>query len=483
MSNVYALEPRTNGRLLLRTSHGPVEISLFSSEAPRAARSLVTHAYSGYYDNLLFHRVIPDVLAQVGDPTRTGDGGRAATEAGVVPRETHGRLKFRRRGLVALVSDDAGRCRSQFFITLGKTEWLDNQHTIVGTVEGDTIFNVLQMAENGEVDGFEVPGGPKLLSIDVVENPFEDIVPVEKVAPTVSPASAGKTGGAKQAIKNKTLLSFGNEDDEDDDSGSDSVNQVEANELTQSNASAAEPTKKRPRTGGGILSRYDLVTTGSDSGKHGRGESGRTRFNSQPASDSGPPCTKISDCANRGKSHETDWAASGEQGGSDQILSAAEQEFARLQADFVASAAGEKRDARGDEAEANGEKIVGNGEEEGGNGVRPTFSLPKKYSSLQRGVVRTRGSRWGIGAGGAERMELLRARVAASAADAKPLVFHAVADSAAEDDYEVFDPLLGKRGRNNVAPPNVRHSRGPGQGSGRARDGYLGRGRGVRRYG
>jgi peptidyl-prolyl cis-trans isomerase SDCCAG10 len=171
MSSVYVLEPRTSGRVVLRTSHGPVSVSLWCAESQLGTRSFLTHATAGYYDNLPFHRVVPGLLVQTGDPTRTGDGGVSAfgenPEKGI-PRETHGRLKFRRRGIVALVSDQKGFCRSQFFITLARADWLDGMHTIIGHVEGDTIFNVLNMANNGEIDGFDVPDTPKLLSIESV---------------------------------------------------------------------------------------------------------------------------------------------------------------------------------------------------------------------------------------------------------------------------------------------------------------------------
>lgn len=172
MSSIYVLEPRTRGRVVLKTSHGPVSVTLWTDEAPKAVRSFIVLALSGYYNGLCFHRVVPGLLVQTGDPTKTGTGGRAALkiagEGRSIAREVHGRLKFRRRGIVALVADEAGQCGSQFFLTLDKADWLDGQHTIFGQVDGDTIFNLLNMANNGDVDGFDVPDAPILHSVEYV---------------------------------------------------------------------------------------------------------------------------------------------------------------------------------------------------------------------------------------------------------------------------------------------------------------------------
>lgn len=172
MSSIYVLEPRTRGRVVLQTSCGPVNVSLWADESPKAVRSFLVHTLSGYYDNICFHRVVPGLLVQTGDPTKSGTGGRAAIKVSAgdetIPREVHGRLKFRRRGMVALVADESGRCGSQFFVTLDKAEWLDGQHTIFGQVEGDTIYNVLNMANAGEIEGFGVSDAPILHSIEYV---------------------------------------------------------------------------------------------------------------------------------------------------------------------------------------------------------------------------------------------------------------------------------------------------------------------------
>lgn len=225
MSSIYVLEPKTRGHVVVNTTHGPIEIHLWSDEAPKSCRNFLQLCMDGFYDELPFHRVIPDVLVQTGDPSRTGTGGQSAfgdCDRGF-PREAHGRLKFRRRGMCALVADDKGYVRSQFFITLAPTSWNDSLHSIFGTVQGDTIYNVLEMAAGGEVDGFDVPGGPRVVSVEIVDNPFDDLLPRASAKPALKNGDAelraARLTTAKKAVRNKTLLSFGGGND-DDDSGS-----------------------------------------------------------------------------------------------------------------------------------------------------------------------------------------------------------------------------------------------------------------------
>lgn len=77
MSNIYITEPPTNGKVLLRTSVGEIEIELWSKESPKAARNFVQLCLEGYYDETVFHRLVPDFIVQGGDPTGTGEGGES----------------------------------------------------------------------------------------------------------------------------------------------------------------------------------------------------------------------------------------------------------------------------------------------------------------------------------------------------------------------------------------------------------------------
>ena len=243
MSGAYALEPTTHGRIELETTHGSIGVNLYSRECPQACRSIIQHALNRYYDNIYWHRIVKDVLIQTGNPDFRNDGkedgGRAASKSGFIPREIHGRLKFRRRGMVALVADESAQCRSQFFITLAPAPWLDGMHTIFGSVDGNTIFNALNIG-NAEAapgnDGEDLELMPKLISVRVVESPFEDIKPTAlEVDGNKSMQSAfvkGKNNeGAKKKSRNSATLSFARGDD--DDSESDEGTQLLTNSPTR----------------------------------------------------------------------------------------------------------------------------------------------------------------------------------------------------------------------------------------------------------
>eukprot|EP00842_Homolaphlyctis_polyrhiza_P006717 jgi/Hompol1/7046/HPOL_000467-RA len=125
----------------------------------------------GYYDDVIFHRIVRDFIVQTGDPTGTGTGGESIYD------EFHSRLRFSHRGLLAMANTGPNTNTSQFFFTLSKTEELTRQNTIFGKVVGDTIFNLLKMGEL-EVDKTEKPlYPPRIIGTNVLSNPFDDIVP------------------------------------------------------------------------------------------------------------------------------------------------------------------------------------------------------------------------------------------------------------------------------------------------------------------
>lgn len=117
-----------------------------------------------------------------GDPCGDGTGGESIF-GGTFKDEFHSRLRFSRRGLVAMANAGKDDNASQFFFTLGETPELHNKHTLFGKITGDTIYNMLKL-EEGIVDHNERPLYPhKILKAEILLNPFEDIVPriVEKV--------------------------------------------------------------------------------------------------------------------------------------------------------------------------------------------------------------------------------------------------------------------------------------------------------------
>lgn len=92
--------------------------------------------------------------------------------------EIHSRLKFNHRGQVAMANESRPNSNhSQFFVTLGACEWLNRKHTIFGKVTGATIFNAIRMG-GAEVDSNDRPVDEiRLLAVEVLWNPFDDIVP------------------------------------------------------------------------------------------------------------------------------------------------------------------------------------------------------------------------------------------------------------------------------------------------------------------
>ena len=71
MSNVYMQEPPTNGKVILHTTHGDIEIELWTKEIPKACRNFIQLCLESYYDNTIFHRIIRNFIVQTGDPTGT----------------------------------------------------------------------------------------------------------------------------------------------------------------------------------------------------------------------------------------------------------------------------------------------------------------------------------------------------------------------------------------------------------------------------
>ena len=72
MSTKYSLEPATSGKVILKTTCGDIEIDLWSKETPKACRNFIQLCLEGFYDNLIFHRIVKDFIVQTGDPTDTG---------------------------------------------------------------------------------------------------------------------------------------------------------------------------------------------------------------------------------------------------------------------------------------------------------------------------------------------------------------------------------------------------------------------------
>ncbi|KAG6840963.1 heme binding [Blastosporella zonata] len=114
--------------IILETSLGEVQLELYWNHAPRTCKNFADLAKKGYYNGVIFHRIIPDFMIQGGDPTGTGRGG-TSIYGQKFEDEIHPELRFTGAGILAMANSG-----SQFFITLGPTPYLDNKHTIFGRV-------------------------------------------------------------------------------------------------------------------------------------------------------------------------------------------------------------------------------------------------------------------------------------------------------------------------------------------------------------
>ena len=124
------LEPTKRYSALIHTNHGDIALDLLAAQAPRTVNHFVFLARDGFYDGVIFHRVIPDFMIQGGDPTGTGRGGPGYQ----FQDEFDPALTFSGPGLLAMANAGPGTNGSQFFITVAATPHLNNRHTIFGVV-------------------------------------------------------------------------------------------------------------------------------------------------------------------------------------------------------------------------------------------------------------------------------------------------------------------------------------------------------------
>ncbi|TEY74736.1 hypothetical protein BOTCAL_0070g00020 [Botryotinia calthae] len=237
MSSLYNLEPQPTASCILHTTSGDISLELWAQQIPLASRNFLQHCLDGYYDNTVFHRLVPGFILQGGDPTGTGsggesiyDGGEFSEENGVWPMEErkgqnagsrgvgfkdefHSRIKYNRRGLLGMANEGKDTNGSQFFLTLGDTPELMGKNTLFGRVEGETIYNLARMGE-AECGEGERPLYPtKITGVEVLVNPFKDMVRRERVAKIAVPEKKAPEKKKKRKA-GKQLLSFGDDGEE-----------------------------------------------------------------------------------------------------------------------------------------------------------------------------------------------------------------------------------------------------------------------------
>jgi cyclophilin family peptidyl-prolyl cis-trans isomerase len=167
----------TNDSILvatIKTNMGNIEVKLFEKLTPKTVENFVGLAKEGYYNGIVFHRVIDKFMVQSGDPTGTGRGGQSiwgkSFEDEIVPS-----LVFDKPGYLAMANAGSNTNGSQFFITVVPTPWLNGHHTIFGEVIGgiDVVYSISKVPTSK-------PGDRPLKDV-IIEN-----IAIEERAPTYS---------------------------------------------------------------------------------------------------------------------------------------------------------------------------------------------------------------------------------------------------------------------------------------------------------
>lgn len=149
---------KTDKVLVFQTSAGNFEVKLFSSVAPKACENMLKLAEKGYYDGTMFHRVIEGFMVQGGDPQGTGYGGESVWGKSFED-EFSDKVRFDRKGLLAMANSGPNSNGSQFFITLAATQHLHKKHTIFGEVVSG--MDVVEKIGTTRTDGSDKPVTPQ----------------------------------------------------------------------------------------------------------------------------------------------------------------------------------------------------------------------------------------------------------------------------------------------------------------------------------
>ncbi|MBE22534.1 MAG: peptidylprolyl isomerase [Gemmatimonadetes bacterium] len=155
----------SNPIVTIETNLGTIEAELYEDAAPKTVANFIDLATHGYYDDVIFHRVIDNFMIQGGDPDGTGMGGPGYT----IPCEFGEGLAHSEPGMFSMANAGPNTGGSQFFITLAATPWLDGKHAIFGKVSS----------------GLEVVQAIGQVQTGASDRPVEDVV-MEKVTVTGS---------------------------------------------------------------------------------------------------------------------------------------------------------------------------------------------------------------------------------------------------------------------------------------------------------
>ena len=249
MSSVYATEPATSGRVIFETTHGPIELQLWCRECPLTTKLFLQLCLDGYFTNMIFHRIVPNMCIQTGairkEPFQHSGFENKEYQNHVQAKEQlerrkyeiQSRLRFNHRGQVAMalsIEEDDNNIgqpllQPQFFITLDEAPYLNGTHVLFGTVVGPTLFNVLRIGNmecNDNHEPIDLEYAPCITGVKIMEHPLltelipssTSIVPWKAAAASTKQEilATKKNKKKRKGKKDLNVLSFGNEFEEEE---------------------------------------------------------------------------------------------------------------------------------------------------------------------------------------------------------------------------------------------------------------------------
>lgn len=161
-----SIDPTAKYAAVIRTSKGDMEFELFAEQSPVTVNNFIFLANDGFYDNLIFHRVIPNFMIQGGDPTGTGMQGPGYK----FQDELAPSLIFDEPGKLAMANSGPNTNGSQFFVTTVPTPHLNGLHTIFGRLtQGKQVADTISMVDTIAANRPQEP--IVILGIDITLNP------------------------------------------------------------------------------------------------------------------------------------------------------------------------------------------------------------------------------------------------------------------------------------------------------------------------
>ena len=154
----------------IKTNKGTISLHLFSEQAPVTVANFVNLSKRGFYNGLVFHRVIDDFMIQGGCPEGSGRGGPGYR----FEDECTPELKHDSPGILSMANAGPGTNGSQFFITHVPTEWLDGNHTVFGKVESGADQDIVNSIQQGDsIEEIAIEGDAEGLLQEMTERVSE----------------------------------------------------------------------------------------------------------------------------------------------------------------------------------------------------------------------------------------------------------------------------------------------------------------------